>query len=1032
LPIDVFGDFELDTSLYQLRRGGEIVDIGPRVFDVLSYLIRHRDRLVSKDELIREVWGAIAMSVSSVPTSIAAVRKALGDDPANPVFIETHRGRGYRFICEVTEISDTSPTRTPGGSVPGGPAREVSRSIFVGRDSELAALYSAFERALSGTPQLVLVIGEPGIGKTRTIEEFAPSVRDDGAVVLLGRCGEGEGAPAFWPWVQIVRTYVESSDVSTLPAALGPLASSLLQMVPELGDRFPDLPPPPTLDADQARFRLFDAVTALLTKAATERPLVVLLDDLHRADAASLLLLQFATRELRDTQVLFVGTYRGAELQSNIGRTQILSDLAREEPTRCVQLHGLTRESIEHFIAQSSPSGIATESLVAALYDQTGGNPFFLTQIVHLLAAEGRLDQAEAVASWNIDLPGGVREAVSRQLDGLPSDTRQTLAVAAVAGREFATTVIATASGLDANATLINLEPAIDARLISPVPGQVGRFRFAHMLLRDCIYEQLPTLDRVQLHHQIGEALETLHSSNLDPHTAELAYHFYQAIPTAGPQRAITYSIQAAEWATSRLAYEDVPDHYRRALTLLDNLPSSDPLQRGNLLLNLAEAQFRAAQRENATETLREAIKIARNNAEPELLAHAALGLAPAFFAIEVGVFDPLLVSLLEEALATLDHSDSLLRAQLLARLSIALAWSHSHERRIKISHDSVAMARRLQDPLTLAKALIAYHGTLWGPSDLDKRNAVLDEIRALAGAIPNPEIQLMHQLLSITASLEQGDISAVHHEISVFQQIASLLRRPDILWYSEMFDALIALLVGRFSDAENLANKFHATGLRAQDNNVTHAYAAQLAVRNLELARTDEIINSVQLLVDQHPTVLGWRCTLAFFLAEARRYPDARREFERLAINDFAEFNSRESDAISLNLLGSTCAHLNDLPRARTLYRILSPASQLHTVIAYAVAYFGPVADRLGQLAAIMHRWDAAIDHFEFAIESSRQLGALPWLAHVQHNYARALLTRNLKRDAERAAQLIEQSLQISQSLGMPHLIQKLKQLGG
>jgi predicted ATPase len=254
-------------------------------------------------------------------------------------------------------------------------------------------------------------------------------------------------------------------------------------------------------------------------------------------------------------------------LQVDIERTQILSDLAREEPTRCIQLHGLTHESIEHFIAQSSPSGVATDSLVAALYDQTGGNPFFLTQVVHLLAAEGRLDQVEADTPWKIDLPGGVREAVSRQLDGLPSNTRQTLAIAAVAGREFAASVIAAASAEDTNTTLANLEPAIDARLISPVPGQIGRFRFAHMLLRDCIYDELPTLERVQLHQEIGEALEALHSSNLDPHTAELAYHFYEAIPNAGPERAITYSIRAGKCATSRLAYEDVPRHYKRALS---------------------------------------------------------------------------------------------------------------------------------------------------------------------------------------------------------------------------------------------------------------------------------------------------------------------------------------------------------------------------------------------------------------------------------------------------------------------------------
>jgi tetratricopeptide (TPR) repeat protein len=348
----------------------------------------------------------------------------------------------------------------------------------------------------------------------------------------------------------------------------------------------------------------------------------------------------------------------------------------------------------------------------------------------------------------------------------------------------------------------------------------------------------------------------------------------------------------------------------------------------------------------------------------------------------------------------------------------------------MKLGRDSVEMARELQDPPTLAKALIAYHGTLWGPNQFFKRSATLTEIAILAAKISDPEIQLMHKLLSITVSLEAGDISRVHHEISVFRKIASPLRRPDVLWYSQLFDGMIALLAGRFSDAERFAETFHATGLRAQDNNVTHAYAAQLAVRYFELGRTNQVIDAVQLLATQHPSVLGWRSTLAFLLAEAGRYPEAKREFERLAAHDFLEFNNRESDAIALNLLGSTCVHLSDLPRARLLYEKLSPAANSHTVIAYAVAYFGPVADRLGQLASILHDWDAAINHFEFAIDKCNELGALPWLAHVQHNYACALLRRNLETDVVKATNLVDQSLRTAENLGMKHLVEKLNSL--
>jgi DNA-binding winged helix-turn-helix (wHTH) protein len=207
VTVQCFGEFELDTGLYELRRRGEVLDTGARVFDVLAYLVEHRDRLVSKDELIQRVWGVAAMSGSSVPTCIAAVRKALADDPASPQFIETQRGRGYRFIAEVTQRLDPAEIAAAGARTPSlAVTVDAGRTIFVERESELAALYAAFERTLSGAPQLVLVTGEPGIGKTRLIEEFSSATRDDGAVVLLGRAIEGEGAPAFWPWVQIIRT----------------------------------------------------------------------------------------------------------------------------------------------------------------------------------------------------------------------------------------------------------------------------------------------------------------------------------------------------------------------------------------------------------------------------------------------------------------------------------------------------------------------------------------------------------------------------------------------------------------------------------------------------------------------------------------------------------------------------------------------------------------------------------------------------------------------------------------------------------
>ena len=1030
MAIHRFGEFELDTALYELRRNGQILEIGPRVFDVLAYLIDHRDRLVSKDELIQHVWGATAMSSSSVPTCVAAVRKVLGDDPADARYIETQRGRGYRFIAEVVEQRDTAgPNGHP--AEPSGPrlASDFGRSILVERENELAALYAAFERTLSGTPQLVLVAGEPGIGKTRLLEEFALATRDDGAVVLLGRAIEGEGAPAFWPWVQIVRTCVDFSDPTAVPSALGPIASSLLTMVPDLSEQFPDLPPPPKLDPDQARFRLFDAVTALLARAASERPLVVLLDDLHRADTASIRLLQFATREIRDAPVLFIGTYRDAELLAESGRAKTISELAREEPTRCIHLHGLTLDGVAKFVHQSAPQqAAASDALVSALYDQTGGNPFFLTQVVHLLAAEGRLDDYGSDASWKVHLPGGIRDAVARQLDGLPTATRRTLAVAAVAGREFEHSVVASASDADRATVVAHLEPALEKRIVAAVPGHASRYRFAHVLLRDCIYDDLPTMDRVHLHERIAEALETFHDGHLAPRAAELAYHYFEAIPSAGADRAIDYSLEAARWAESRLAYEDVPEHYRRALRLLEQKSPPDPFEQGRLLLILGESEIRAGERDQAQDTFKAAVTIAREISEPELLAKAALGLAPGFFAIEVGVYDPVLVSLLEEALRVLPPGDSAIRAQVIARLSVALGWSGQEERRFRLSQEGVSMARRVNDPGTLARTLSARHESLWSGSDFQERERVISQIETLAPRTNDPEVHLMLCLLRITALLESGDIHSADRSIAEYNHLAVETRQPRYIWYAGLFAAMRALMVGEFTAAEKAANQYRAIGELAKDANAYQSFGTHLAILRWEQGRSEDLLPSVDGFIASYPSVNAWRCVRMFLNADLSRFEKLKYEFEFFARPRFANILANPNRLVSLCLLAEVCSDLTDTKRAALLYDTLLPESGRFAIIGYSTGFFGSVDERLGILASTLDEYDQSAKHFEQALDSHTEIGSTPWIARTHYHYATMLAKSQPEGITSTAQQHLAAAQSIASDLGMTNLSHRIR----
>ena len=325
-----FADFELDEKLYQLRRGEQVIKLEPTVFDLLLYLLHHRDRVVAKDELLDKVWPGQFVSESVLPRNIRVLRKVLGDDRASQRFIQTAHGRGYRFAATAVEIAaDAAPS----------PAA-ASRDPFVGRAPVMRELQAALASATGGSGELALLVGEPGIGKTRTAEEFSRLARAEGARILPGHCYEGDGAPAFWPWIQVLRASLRDRDRSLLVDELGSSGAELVQLIPEMREHLAEPAVLPALDAQQVRFRLFDAVATYLRRASNTQPLVILLDDLHWADKSSLLLLRFVARELRESKVLIVACYRDIELRRGHPLAEALGELTREARCRRIPLRG--------------------------------------------------------------------------------------------------------------------------------------------------------------------------------------------------------------------------------------------------------------------------------------------------------------------------------------------------------------------------------------------------------------------------------------------------------------------------------------------------------------------------------------------------------------------------------------------------------------------------------------------------------------------------------------------------------------------
>jgi DNA-binding SARP family transcriptional activator len=520
--------------------------------------------------------------------AFAAARRALADE------LGIDPGRWLRqlqagILRQDPGLDWTPPAQQPGPppNESGGPAGEaspaaaasVTRSLqaaadeLVGRDDQLAALDGALAGARGGRGRVMLVAGEPGIGKTRLAEEAARRGAGAGMQVAWGRCHEGDGAPALWPWAQVVRQLAAELAPGQLAAMLGPSAAWLGQLMPELAEPARPGGPPRIADLGAARFQLNQAVAGLLRRLAEARPLLVVVDDLHWADVPSLSLLAFLAGELKDARMVVVGTYRDVEVVAGRPLAETLGALAREPVVERIALGGLDRAGVGRLIG-ATIGATPAEPLVDAVADRCGGNPFFITELLRLLQSERGLTAPDAAAAARQEVPVGVRDVLRRRLARLPAQTSTVLMVAAVAGRGFDLDLIEAVTGLDDEAALDAAEAAVLAGLVIEDDRAAGRYRFAHALVRETIYQDISRARRARLHARIADALVAVRGAEPEP-AAEMAYHCWQAAPVFGAARALPHLLRAGEQAAAQLAYEAADEQFERALELAGQLPAS-------------------------------------------------------------------------------------------------------------------------------------------------------------------------------------------------------------------------------------------------------------------------------------------------------------------------------------------------------------------------------------------------------------------------------------------------------------------------
>lgn len=903
-------------------------------------------------------------------------------------------------------------------------------SLFVGRDPELEELRRGLAEAAAGRGRLFVIAGEAGIGKTRLADETAALAVGQGARVLWGRCWESGGAPAYWPWVQALRAYVADIDAGALAAQLGHGAADIAQILPEIRTRLDIAEAPPADEPDQARFQLFDSTTAFLRRAAQQRKLVLLLEDLHAADQPSLLLLQFVARELRSLPLLIVATARPVDEAHAPAVNDILAAVVREG--RRLPLSGLTRDDVAQVLDRASVTPPSGET-VDAVHSATAGNPLFVTEVLHLLAAGD-------AAARELHLPGALRTAIRQRLTPLNASTREIMEIAAVIGREFEVSVLdrvwAKRSGEPRREVVLSaIEQARAAGVVRPVANTVARYIFAHVLIRDTLADDLPSAARMAIHREVGEALEELWATNPAPYLAEIAHHFVGAAPAGEIDKAVEYTRRAGDRAVALLAYEEAVQHYERAQEVLalrrGTPPPADEVLRCELLLARGDALWGSGELPHAKEVFRLAAEGARSLAASDrktaasIAARAALGFGGRQQRAHA-VFDEQVVRLLEDALEALGEDDDPLRARVLARLAYALYLQpDSFDRRVQLCREAEAVARRCGDPVTLRWVLNDWRWALWGPDTIDERLRIADELVQLAERANDREMILGEHAWRLVDFLELGDIAAVDAELETYTRIAAELQRPWFQWYVNRFTAMRHLIEGRFDEAERLSEQALNSPKRSQQQDAVLIYGTQLLSIRVQQGRLAELETAVQAYIAQYPAVTIWKYVVPYVYTELGRAAEARSELERLLPNPKAELRNDYTRLQAASYLAETCAFLGDAERAAALYEQLLPYEDRCVVVGYGIACFGSMARYLGMLAMTIGKADRAARHFDRALEVNTRVRAWPAVARTQLDYVTLLVRRD---EVARALPMLAAARNTARELGMASLEQRIE----
>lgn len=910
-----------------------------------------------------------------------------------------------------------------------------------GRDHPAGVLRSEIARATDSHGGLVLVTGEAGIGKTTLVTDAAHEARRRGALVVGGSCWDSDSTPGYWPWVQVLRGLRRSATAAEWAAAqeaadgrlgilLGDPANDGKAAGPSAGDADGDSASGASADGAEA-FGLYDAVTTALVTVSQSRPLVVVLDDLHSADPASLRLLEFAAQHAWFERLLLIGTYRDVEVEAPGHPLQqlILPLVSRASAT--LTLTGLGRDEVGALMAVTTGRE-PTPQLVDEVHGRTGGNPFFVEQTARLWHSGSPVST----------IPPGVREAVRQRLSLLPDAVVSLLTAAAVLGREFRRQVLAVVHGSPVPQVERLLESAIVARVVVPRPS--GSYAFAHDLLRETLYASLGDADTRRRHAAAVRALDAHGGLGDAVRPGDLARHAHLAGEELERDRRIDLLLAAARDASGRLADEEAIGHYRRALALASGeagsesagmpggtgeaaagmtdgaseatagmtggpdgaspgrVPVSDRRRTALICLDLGEQLRHSGETAEGDRLLDRAVDLARQLDDPELLARVAITL---YRRGTLGGGGAFMVTFLGEAhrkVTGKEGQDSLSADRLAQELAIHI----------------MALARSGSDDEALAFSLWARHDSVWGLGSAVERLGLTDEMAVVGRRTQNLDMELHATSMRWVALLELGDPAFID-QYRTFIRAAERSELPRFALSVAVDGSLIASLQGRFTEAADALNG-EALGMEGEDHEAfgfmgCHLHWSLHLLRG-HFAAAEKVLAALPGARYPYPGLLE--------ALTAVEQGDAAPALRLIAEqSDRPAPYPRAFMPLWLRLLAQTAATTGDRRLITLAEDELTPYTGQWVVSLYGCDIGGPVDLWLGMLAAARDDRDTAVATLTEAAASADRLRARPWAVRARLHLARSLLARAEPGDTGRARGLLAEVEREAAELGLHHL---------